>query len=125
MLKSIIILSVVLAAIIAAGACCLLFLGNKETNTVRFADVIPDAVLGEEYDFEPYFEKEEKTTYAMTAEYMGDDFEWHTLEVDGFKFTQNVFADVHITITATKGKLRNWSETTVSLRRIFLMMTVP
>lgn len=113
--KSIIILSVVLAAIIAAGACCLLFLGKKETNTVRFADVIPDAVLGEEYDFEPYFEKEEKTTYAMTAEYMGDDFEWHTLEVDGFKFTQNVLADVHVTITATKGSLTYKGETNVGV----------
>lgn len=114
--KSIIILSVMLAAIIAAGACCLLFLGKKETNTVRFADVIPDAVLGEEYDFEPYFEKEEKTTYAMTAEYMGDDFEWHTLEVDGFKFTQNVLADVHVIITATKGSLTYKGETNVGVK---------
>ena len=76
--------------------------GIQEITFVEEYD-IPSIKLGVEYDFEPYFTKQIGVEYTMTAMYLDDDLNEVPLDVDGFKFTQNEFADVFVTITATKG----------------------
>ena len=79
--------------------------GSDKNYQITFAneDDIPAIKLGEEYDFEPYFNKKDGYTYEMTATYLDEALNEVELEVDGFTFVHSEFSDVFVTITATKG----------------------
>ena len=94
---------------VALSAICLFSCGlfqkpEEEKFEVVFVEEydIPAVRLGVEYDFAPYFTHEDGVTYSMTAIYLDDDLNEIELDVDGFKFTQNEFSNVFVTITATK-----------------------
>ena len=94
---------------IALSAICLFSCGlfqkpEEEKFEVVFVEEydIPAVRLGVEYDFAPYFTHEDGVTYSMTAIYLDDDLNEIELDVDGFKFTQNEFSNIFVTITATK-----------------------
>ena len=94
-----------------------LFKEQKETTEIVFVDDydLPAVRIGVEYDFEPYFTKEEGTTYTMTAKYLDDELNEIDLDVNGFTFVQNEFSDVFVTITATKGDTVYTGEVTIPM----------
>ena len=98
-------LLVSMLSITAIGAASCKKKGNDGIQEITFVEEydIPSIKLGIEYDFEPYFTKQNGVEYTMTAMYLDDDLNEVPLDVDGFKFTQNEFADVFVTITAIKG----------------------
>ena len=91
--------------------------GKEETTEIVFVDDddIPAVRIGVEYNFEPYFTKEEGTTYTMTAKYLDDELNEIDLDVNGFTFVQNEFSDVFVTITATKGETVYTGEVTIPI----------
>ena len=92
-------------------------IGNETEPEIVFVDDydIPAVRIGVEYNFEPYFTKEEGTTYTMTAKYLDDELNEIDLDVNGFTFVQNEFSDVFVTITATKGKTVYTGEVTIPI----------
>ncbi|MBR2321067.1 MAG: hypothetical protein IKA57_02905, partial [Clostridia bacterium] len=113
-IKSLLIALVLVLSAIGFASCIDLHIyeGSQE---IVFAeeDEIPAVRLGVEYDFEPYFTKEEGTTYTMTAKYLDDELNEIDLDVNGFTFVQNEFSDVFVTITATKGDTVYTGEVTI------------
>ena len=92
-------------------------IGNETEPEIVFVDDydIPAVRIGVEYNFEPYFTKEEGTTYTMTAKYLDDELNEIDLDVNGFTFVQNEFSDVFVTITATKGDTVYTGEVTIPM----------
>ena len=69
------------------------------------------AILGEEFDFEPYIVKQEGVTYAVKAEYFDEtEMVYKEIPCNGFKFTPTENTNVFITLTATKGDETDVSE---------------
>ena len=103
--KLLLLLSLILCLCIAA-AC------NKGGNNGSGVEIndgftafsVPDAYVGEVYDFEPYITKQANVTYAIKVEYLDETAdEFIEIETDGFKFTPMVEASHIVTVTATSG----------------------
>ena len=77
----------------------------QPTYEIKFAEDLDICILGQEYDFEPYFEKENGFTYSMYAYYdiYGEDL---PVQMTGdFTFVQNTYSDVFVEITGKKNDL--------------------
>ncbi|MBQ7994795.1 MAG: hypothetical protein IJ247_01060 [Bacilli bacterium] len=70
---------------------------------IEFVDNIAIAFLGEEYDFEPCFEKEEGYSYQMKAYYDNYGIDIPVQMTGEFTFIQSIYSDVFVEISATKG----------------------
>ena len=80
---------------------------EEKTYSIKFSDDVDICLLGEEYDFEPFFEQEKGFSYSMYAYY--DDYgnDMPVEKTGEFTFIQNVYSDVFVEITGKKNKLVN------------------
>ena len=78
---------------------------KNKTYNIKFVDDIDICLLGEEYDFEPFFEKEQGFSYSMYAYY--DDYgnDVPVEKTGDFTFIQDVYSDVFVEITGKKNNL--------------------
>ena len=118
-IKTLLLASILMLSALSLASCKFsdLLGGKEETTEIVFVDDydIPAVRIGVEYNFEPYFTKEEGTTYTMTAKYLDDELNEIDLDVNGFTFVQNEFSDVFVTITATKGDTVYTGEVTIPM----------
>lgn len=78
---------------------------KNKTYNIKFVDDIDICLLGEEYDFEPFFEQEKGFSYSMYVYY--DDYgnDVPVEKTGDFTFIQNVYSDVFVEITGKKNNL--------------------
>ena len=89
-IKTLLLASILMLSALSLASCKFsdLLGGKEETTEIVFVDDfdIPAVRIGVEYNFEPYFTKEEGTTYTMTAKYLDDELNEIDLDVNGFTF---------------------------------------
>lgn len=116
-------LSILLAVL---AACCvgLVACGEKapEYYEIEIKSLIPEGVVGEEYDFSECFFAEDGYKYSIRAEYAAEEngklVSKPVAKVEGLKFVQDVYADVYVTVIAEKGgKTFTSDEAIVKIRR--------
>ena len=95
-----ILITLFLVTLIAFAGC------RKEPLKAEFKPEINEAVCyyKEEFDLEPFIDKQDGVTYSIVAEQIDSDtFEVAELDVNGLKFKAMTLEDVLVTLTAIRG----------------------
>lgn len=92
-------------SVLAVAACA----SPAEPPEIRIKSLIPKGTVGVAYDFTQCFYADEGVDYSIVAKYSQKTetgYEDVSVPVDGLSFTQNVFADVYVTLIAERGGAR-------------------